>query len=52
MKVGLALLKSSDRPVILSWESTEDHFGAEVCTYLNKLVVLITTLGCFRVSEL
>lgn len=52
MKVGLSLLKSPDRPVILSWKATEDHFGAEVYTCLNKLVALITTLGCFRVSEL
>lgn len=52
MNTGSVLLKSSDRPIILSWKATEDHFGAEEYTYLNKLFAVTTTSGCYRVSEL
>lgn len=44
--MGLALLKSSDRFIMLSWKATEDHLGAEYI-HLNKLFT-VTTLGCYR----
>ena len=50
MSVGLALLKNSDRSILLSWKVTEDHLGTEEYKHLNKLFTL-TNLGCYGVSE-
>lgn len=51
MSMGSALVRSSDRSIMLIWKATEDHLGAEEYRHLDKLFT-VKTLGGYRVIEL